>query len=141
MPAMNDKQKTALAAGAAVLAVGVLVYLVWGAVARSAAAPDSTSRVRTMMCAETGEVIVDMRIAQDATPPLANPKTGRKTLYPPETCFWNRDGTAKVTPTYVLLNTLTGKTGKTMCPDCGREVVFHNPAPPTDLLIEAGKKK
>ena len=40
-------------------------------------------------------------------------------------------------PTYVLLNTWTGKPGPTICPDCGREVTRFNPMPPDQLLIKA----
>jgi len=55
--------------------------------------------------------------------------SGGNTGYPAEECFWNKDGTAKSTPTYVLLNKYLGKPGPTFCPDCGRLVVERNPLP------------
>jgi hypothetical protein len=64
-----------------------------------------------------------------ATCPAINPDTGKPTLYMPEVCYWNADGTTKTTPTYVILNSALGKPGPTFCPDCGRLVIENNPAP------------
>jgi hypothetical protein len=49
--------------------------------------------------------------------------------YPAEPCYWTKDGKIKNDPTYVLLNEYVGKPGPTFCPDCGRLVRSHNPAP------------
>jgi hypothetical protein len=49
--------------------------------------------------------------------------------YPAELCFWNKDGSIRKEPYPVLLNTYAGKPEPTFCPDCGRLVVGHNPAP------------
>jgi hypothetical protein len=64
-----------------------------------------------------------------ATCPAINPDTGNPTLYMPEMCYWNADGSTKTTPTYVILNFQRGKAGPTFCPDCGRLVVANNPPP------------
>jgi hypothetical protein len=59
--------------------------------------------------------------------PIKAPSGGNG--YPAETCFWTADGKIKDQPTYVLLNSWVHKSGPTFCPDCGRLVVPHNPAP------------
>jgi hypothetical protein len=55
--------------------------------------------------------------------------SGKETGYPAELCYWTKDGGTKKEPTAVLLNDTVGKSGPTFCPDCGRLVVGHNPAP------------
>ncbi|MFO0836306.1 MAG: hypothetical protein U0638_15165 [Phycisphaerales bacterium] len=97
------------------------------------------SRRRMVIDTKTGEVIKDFPIPENSTMPWTNPKTGEKTLVQGEGCFWTKDGKAKLEPTYVLLNEMTGKPGPTICPDCGRTVVAHNPLPPAELLREAKK--
>lgn len=62
------------------------------------------------------------------TLPLDAP-SGGKTGYPAELCYWTKDGKIKTEPTAVLLQQTLGKPGPTFCPDCGRLVVLHNPAP------------
>ena len=49
--------------------------------------------------------------------------------YPAEPCYWTKDGKPKQEPTWVLLNEYVGKPAPTFCPDCGRIVRSHNPAP------------
>lgn len=118
----------------AVLAAGVILtrQLVGGG-----ADPGARSRERDLICAETGEVFERFRVADGSVQPWKNPRTGRDTLYPAEACYWNPDGTVKLKPTYVLLNEHVGKEGPTLCPDCGRRVVGHNPMPPVDLMSQA----
>lgn len=100
--------------------------------------PGAASRFRTVIDSESGEVFEDFRVALDGMFPYVNPQTGRPTLYPAEACFWNRDGTAKLDPTWVFVRTYADKSaGETVCPDCGRRVVPHNPPPPTELLQAA----
>lgn len=99
------------------------------------------SHFRTAIDAETGEVVSGFRVQEGESFPWTHPKTGKASLYPAEECFWNADGTAKLKPTYVLLNSYAGKTGKTSCPDCGREVVPHNPMPPDELMIQAAQRE
>jgi hypothetical protein len=55
--------------------------------------------------------------------------SGGMTGYPAEACWWTRDGKIRSEPFYVLLKQTMGKPGPTFCPDCGRLVVGHNPAP------------
>lgn len=62
------------------------------------------------------------------TVPVVSP-SGDKSGYPAEACYWAADGSAKSEPTWVLLNSVRGLKEQTFCPDCGRLVVAHNPAP------------
>jgi hypothetical protein len=64
--------------------------------------------------------------------PVVSPDTGKNTGFPAELCYWNKDGSVKTDPTFVLLNSWSGKSGPTFCPDCGRLVVFQNPKPGPD---------
>lgn len=123
-------------ASAALLVLAIVVLR-----ATLLAPPDvgDLSRRRTVIDTKTGEIIRDFVIPEDSTMPWTNPKTGEKTLIQGEACYWTKDGKAKLEPTYVLLNEMTGKPGPTICPDCGRTVVAHNPLPPADLLREAKK--
>lgn len=96
---------------------------------------EATDR-RTLIDTETGEVFVDFKLPTGAEIPFKNPKTGTMTLVQAEKCHWNADGTAKFEPTYVLLNEHKGDPSPTMCPDCGRRVVGHNPLPPDEIWME-----
>lgn len=62
--------------------------------------------------------------------PVFSPASKEYTGYPAEKCYWTRDGSVKLEPSYVLLNEYIGKKGPTICPDCGRLVEPHNPMPP-----------
>lgn len=128
-----------LAAIGAVAALGVLAYVLGGAIASRRSDPGVASRTRAAIDSETGELIREYSVPDGASLPWKNPRSGRATLYPAATCYWTREGKAKLDPTYVLLNEDVGKPGPTLCPDCGRTVVPHNPMPPTDLLIEAAE--
>ena len=122
--------------GIAVAAL-VVAYQLFGGPPSAA----TLSRTRDMMCAETGIAFERYSVPDGATFPLPNPKTGRSTLYPAEKCYWTKDGKAKITPTLVLLNEFTGKSGPTICPDCGRKVTPHNAPPPMDLRLEAAERE
>lgn len=125
-------------------AVGLLVYVVARHTFLAEADPGDVSRHRLAIDSETGKVIKDFKVEEGRTYPWINPATGKATLYPAEVCMWTKDGKAKLEPTYVLLNELIGKAGPTICPDCGRTVVGHNPMPPANLIREAyelAKKK
>jgi len=61
--------------------------------------------------------------------------SGGKSGYPGELCFWTKDGKEKKEPTVVLLKSWTGQSGPTFCPDCGRLVVGHNPAPGPNVKV------
>jgi len=102
--------------------------------------PAEMSRTRYMIDFETREEFPRFRISDGETPPYRNPKTGTRTLVQAEMCWWNTDGSprdfAKDKPTAVLLN-IDGS--PTFCPDCGRLVVGHNPAPDVVDVTADGK--
>jgi hypothetical protein len=127
------------AGGAAVLAMILLVVVIGRAVAARAQDPGVLSRFRPVIDSETGKLYEEFRISEESAFPWRNPETGRDTLYPAEACFWTKDGGAKLEPTYVLLNSFAGREGPTLCPDCGKPVVAHNPLPPVELLEAAAK--
>ena len=85
------------------------------------------SRERIFIDSQTGKSFKS-EIKSGMTIPVQAP-SGGSTGYPAEFCYWTADGKSKADPTPVLLNTYIGKTGPTFCPDCGRLVVGHNPAP------------
>jgi hypothetical protein len=99
--------------------------------------PGAASRARVVADALTGEIFHDYPVPDGEGFPWKSPKTGDRTIYPAEACFWTKDGKAKLQPTWVSLKQHAGSSEKTICPDCGREVVFHNPRPPPELLDEA----
>jgi hypothetical protein len=82
----------------------------------------------TYVCSETGKAFKHRNVVGEDVPVLS-PYTGRNTGYPGEPCYWTASGQPKDEPTWVLLNETVGKSGPTFCPDCGRLVVAHNPAP------------
>lgn len=86
---------------------------------------------------ETGEAFPQYEVASGDVKPYPNPRTGKRTIWPAETCNWTKDGKAKLEPTYILMNEFVGKEGPTICPDCGRKVVFRNPSPPIELMEQA----
>lgn len=135
----EGKLKRNLSIVGAVAAVGVLGYIVLNATLLAPRDAGDISRHRTVVDMKTGEVFKDFAIPENSAMPWTNPKTGEKTLVQGEACFWTKDGKAKLEPTYVLLNEMAGKSGPTICPDCGRTVVAHNPLPPAELLREAKK--
>lgn len=86
------------------------------------------------ICAETGKTFKHKPIPGE-TLPILSPFSNKKTAYPAEKCYWTRDGKAKLIPTYILLNEHIGVNEPTICPDCGRIVVDHNPMPPKGTPI------
>lgn len=135
-----DAKTIAMAIGGGVvfLVAAVLIFRAVGSFTSSAGAD---SRRRTAVDSVSGEVFKEYAIKDGDTWPWKNPKTGDRTLYPAETCFWTKDGQATLEPTHVILNEVLGIEGATICPDCGRQVVTHNPMPPTELLVKAGERK
>lgn len=101
--------------------------------------PAAASRRRIAIDSLTNEVL-EITVGEGSRPPWRNPKTGGDTLYPAEACYWNKDGTAKLKPTYVFVKEYAGIDEDTYCPDCGRLVVPHNPMPPDHLLLEAAER-
>jgi hypothetical protein len=107
---------------------GVVILLVFYALSffKSDAMDDASTS--TYVCSETGKPFKHANKVGE-TIPILSPFSGKNTGYPAEACFWTADGSTKKDPTWVLLNSVVGKTGPTFCPDCGRLVVGHNPAP------------
>ena len=114
---------------AALIGLLGLAVVVWG-VKRNFGDSDgaSSSRERVFICAETLKPF-NHDLKEGEGVPVYSPHSGKQTGYPAELCFWKKDGTVKDSPTAVLLNEWAGKKGPTFCPDCGRLVVAHNPAP------------
>jgi hypothetical protein len=94
------------------------------------------ANTRICVCTETGRSFPHRAKAGEEEP-IVSPFTGRRTAWTAEACYWTRDGRAKRTPTYVVLKERMGINERTICPDCGREVVGHNPLPPADLFKTA----
>src|SRR5690606_12455911 len=110
------------------------VIVLWQALRRPGPDLAAASRMRTLIDAESGEVFSDHRVAEGASYPLVNPKTGRAMLFPVERCHWTAEGEAKWEPTFVFVP--PGE-ASAMCPECGRKVVPHNPRPPEAMMLEA----
>lgn len=123
-----------------VASLGILSFVLFRSINTYQNSPDTQSRYRALVDSETGQVFEDFRVPSGATFPLKNPSTGKPTLYMAEACFWTKDGKAKLTPTWVFVKETAGQQGPTMCPDCGRKVIPHNPTPPDQLMIEAAQR-
>lgn len=123
------------------VSIAAMLFVIVRSYRGYSASADVQSRYRTLIDSETGQVFEDFKVQMNDTVPIANPATGKRTLYPAETCYWTRDGGAKLTPTWVLLNEVVKKPGPTKCPDCGRTVVVHNPMPPLELLQQAAERE
>ena len=94
------------------------------------------ANTRVFVCTVTGRSF-PYKAKEGETEPIESPFTGRKTAWAAEPCYWTRDGKAKREPTYVVLKERMGINEKTICPNCGREVVGHNPLPPPELFKTA----
>lgn len=120
-----------------VIAGGVAWYMLSGA------SPADVAAVRIYMCLETGKTF-EHKIREGEEEPIESPYTKKPTGYIPEACYWTKgqDGNwkAKVTPTYVILETKLhpGSRKRTICPDCGKEVRGHNPVP-SQVQMQAAK--
>ena len=102
------------------------------------------ARDRTYIDANTGKPF-EHSLSVGEILPVKAPSGGNG--YPAEWCYWTKDGKVKKEPTPVLLNEYVNKPGPTFCPDCGRVVRQHNPAPmpgvtppPTRAEIDARKQ-
>lgn len=140
--ARKEKLKVVLAV-LALLASGVILYVQFFSGPVSAA---EASRRRDLIDADSGELFRDFAIPDDGAFPYVNPKTGKPTLFPAEKCFWTKDGRAKLDPTLVFVKAYLGPDDPrsrepSVCPDCGRPVVQHNPLPPIQLMSEAAERQ
>lgn len=98
------------------------------------------SRNRNFICAKTGQAY-DYTVKEGDYEPYYSPHSDANTGYIAEKCFWMKDANgefvAKSQPTIVLLRSKFEPGAQTMCPDCGKEVVGHNPMPPEELMNAA----
>ncbi len=96
------------------------------------AAPRSIDR--DFLCSETGKHFrYALQVGESW--PVSSPYSMKHTGYPAERCYWTRAGKRKLEPTYVILNEMLNKPGDTICPDCGRIVIGHNPEPPQTVPL------
>ena len=135
--ASGVSSRAIFATAALVLSLLALSYAVWSVYASYKNDPRRAAWTPTLKDSESGEVFEQFTVGRGTNMPYRNPKTGTNTLYPVETCYWTKEGKAKLTPTYVILNSTLGKPGKTTCPDCGRSVTMYNPRPPDALMQQA----
>lgn len=111
-------------------AIGVAAVCVAWAVIQmfSSSSEEAFANSRTYVCIESGKPF-KVQATLDMQVPARSPYSGKNTGYPAEACLWNKDGSAKTEPTWVVVNETLGKREPTFCPDCGRLVVGHNPTP------------
>ncbi len=80
----NNHKMVALAAAIGIVALCVFIVSNF----LGATDPATTSNTRVMMDSETLEVVEGFRVPEGDSFPYENKKTGRRTLYPAEACFW-----------------------------------------------------
>ncbi len=137
---MSDGQETRqkVLGGIAFVAILAAAVIFWKSVQDSD--PVRRSKVRNYICAKTGKAF-DHTVEIGEIVPVYSPHSGANTGYHAELCYWTRDGDggwkAKLDPTPVLLNSIFEPDADTVCPDCGHEVVGHNPRPPKDMMDTA----
>ncbi|MCK6457552.1 MAG: hypothetical protein L6Q92_13610 [Phycisphaerae bacterium] len=128
----QTKQRIMLAGSlAALLIAGGLVWYSFGG-----ETPLRQANERVFMCAETGKTFFH-ELESGEIEPIYSPHSKQNTGWIAEPCYWTNDGRAKKEPTWVIERRRMGLEGKTYCPDCGREVVGHNPRPPKELMDAA----
>jgi hypothetical protein len=132
---LSNASKLKIAGSIAALVVAGVVFVMF----RGGEDAAEATRRRTVIDSKTNKVY-QIRLTEGTRAPWKNPETGEETLYPAEACYWNKDGTAKLEPTYVFVKEYAGIDEDTFCPDCGRRVVPHNPMPPDHLLVEAAER-
>jgi hypothetical protein len=136
-PTAQSDRRMYIKVGVSVFALLVAAVLLGFQLFSGGESAASLSRKRDLIDSETLEVFRSFPVEDGTKHPWPNPKTGKNTLFPVERCFWTKDGKARAEPRYVLLNMYRGEKGDTICPDCGRKVVPHNPPPPMKLINEA----
>ena len=137
-PAGARRQKILLGASVVLLiAAGVLAWTRLGG-----ASIHNIAAERAFICDETKKVY-EYTIKRGDTIPYHSPYTDRNTGYQADSCYWTKDADGrwarKEVPTFVLVKKTVDPTTdeKTYCPDCGREVVRHNPVPTDDQIAKA----
>ncbi|MBL8876596.1 MAG: hypothetical protein JNM86_12445 [Phycisphaerae bacterium] len=133
-----DSKKLVLALGVVGIAIAVLGFAVYSTYRSFRDDPRRMAFYALVADSVSGEVIPQFPLPADGKGyPAVNPKTGNRTIFPAEACYWTKDGKAKLDPNYVILNTWLGKKGPTRCPECGKTVVRGNPMPPDALMQQA----
>jgi hypothetical protein len=131
--ARPDIRRYATGAAAVLVLVGSLVFL-WTRVMAPSVADNANERV--FVCVETGKSFKHaLKVGEEE--PIVSPFTGKNTAWRAEPCYWTKDGRAKKNPTWVVVRQHMGLEGKTLCPDCGREVRIHNEKPRKELMDAA----
>jgi hypothetical protein len=141
-PTMNPDSASPRPAGPLSGPLGILLFIVFFTAAgylayrtlRNPPIPDAEPLPTEFLCIETNKPFeYAMQIGEKW--PVKSPYSGKNTGYPVEKCYWTKDGKRKSEPTYVILNQHLGKKGDTICPDCGRLVIGHNPSPPESVPL------
>lgn len=117
-----------------IVLLGTSTYLIFRTLT-TAEPPTPEPLDAVFMCTETNTTF-PYAMKQGEQWPVVSPYSNRHTGFPAESCYWIMEGNEwkrKRTPTYVVLNAHLGKSGDTLCPDCGRIVIGHNPLPPMDV--------
>ena len=129
------------------LAVAAVILIVAGVLAWRRVDKGSKYKVsaeRAFKCTECGQVF-EHTLKRGDGEPLKCSECGKQAGWRAETCYWTKDAggqwKAKLDPTFVLQKERMGIDERTFCPDCGREVVGHNPKPPQELMDEARAKE
>jgi hypothetical protein len=128
MSTAEEKRRWIVAAVGGIVAIVAVIWIYKTVSGHSALGVDS--RNRWFVCAETKKPF-HAHLEIGTSIPVMSPFSHKATGYPAELCYWTKEGTIKSTPTYVLLNRYVNPDDNTptFCPDCGRLVVGHNPAP------------
>lgn len=125
------------------LVVAIVLFCaagVWAYMQMQGNAAENLSYNRVFVCAKTGKPY-NYEIKAGDKQPYFSPFSDGYTGYIAEVCYWMKDANgeyvAKTKPTVVLLRKHFEPGADTFCPDCGKEVVGHNPMPPDDLMQAA----
>ena len=105
--------------------IAIAAFSTWSTY--GASTPSAPSKF-TYICSETGKTF-QVSSKEGMKFPVDSPFSGKATGYPATPCFWNKDGTIRSSPNWVLLNETKGAMGPTFCPECGR-LVEQNPREP-----------
>jgi hypothetical protein len=142
---LNGPAGKGIAIGVVVIGLAVGFFSMRKNLGAGEAAYLSTDRV--FIDTENGKTFTHTLKVGDMIP-IKSPYSGKNTGVEAERCYWTKDGKAKTTPTYVLLNSRKGASEPTFCPDCGRLVVPLNPSavvggtpPPTKEEYDKQPKK
>lgn len=135
-----DSKKKAIKIGVSVVVFIAAAVIAWSNL--SGKSQGDIASIRGYMCNDC-KAVFDYVPKEGDFEPIKCPECGQMAGYAAERCYWtkgpNGEWAAKAVPTYVILNLRIdpNNTEPTICPDCGHEVVGHNPMPPEDLMSAA----